>query len=244
MKKSVYFILSLGLLILTTTPCQAMVLHLSFDKIAEQADVIFVGTVVDQQCRFGPNGRMIFTDVSFSVERLVYAKLDSQAKVNGVVTLAFAGGAMGGQAVRVPDVPTFKTGTRYLIFTRMDEKPYASPVVGFYQGVFPIMTDEVSGTSHPLTYRKRPIVEIETESQEFRVWAPIKKIRGGALEKVFETKQVGWKYHEVAPRMVGGPEKGKEARVHPREKEMPQRIMGLDEFIREIDKLVTKIRRG
>jgi hypothetical protein len=244
MKKTIAFMFFIGLLLLAATPCQTAVLHLSFDKIVEQADVIFVGTVLDQQCRFGPNGKMIFTDVSFSVERLVYAKIELRDKVNGVVTLAFAGGIMEGKAVTVSDIPRFKTEARYLIFTLMDGKTYDSPVVGSYQGVFPIMTDEVSGTPHPLAYGKRPIVEIETESREFRVWAPIRKIRGGLLEKAVEPEWLRSKYHEVAPRMVGRPEKGKEARVHPREKEMPQRIMDLDEFIREIDKLVRKLERG
>jgi hypothetical protein len=62
-KKTVSFIILTGVLMCAAIPCQAMVLHLSFDKIVKQADVIFVGTVVDQQCRFGPNGNRYWQNI-------------------------------------------------------------------------------------------------------------------------------------------------------------------------------------
>jgi len=220
--------------VIAAYPCNAMQLYLPFDEIVKQADVIFLGKALEQQTRAGANDKMIFTDVSFKVERIIFSREGLQGKVKDDILLTFAGGKMGEKIIKVSDVPFFDTGSTYLIFTLLDGKTYASPIVGSYQGLFQVLTDEIIGISYPLTSGKRPIVGIE--NQDILVGPPISQIKGGILEKAAETEEVRWKYYDVAPQAVEG-EQAK-ASVKQLSKEMPQKIMNIDEFIGEINKRI------
>ena len=243
MKRTLLRILLAGCLIITASVCDALQPQLSFDEIVKKADVIFLGKVTDQQTRFGPNGKMIFTDVSFSVERVIYSKQEFKDKVKDIVILSLAGGRIGEIRFKVSDVPNFETEARYLVFTLMDGKPYASPIIGSFQGLFNVLTDEVSGIHYPMTFGKRPIVEIQTEDHQLRVGPPINKIRQGVMEKAGGIDQPRWKYHNVAPQAVGGTEQT-HATVRPIVKEMPQKILNLEEFVLEIHKRIQTGKEG
>jgi hypothetical protein len=232
MKQKVLIFLLTVFLTMEAIPCFAMQLYLPFDRIVQKADVVFLGTVKDQQCRYGPNGKMIFTDVYFELTRLIFSSKTAQSITGDEIVLTFAGGEIDGMVVRVSDVPFFETGRTYLIFTYMDGKPYGSPIVGASQGLFEVLTDEITGISHILTYGKRPIVSIE--NGDLRVGPPIRNIRGGSMEKIPVTF-VG-NYYEVAPQPVGGDSEARAsvAPLNPQKMSMPDKIKSLDEFIDEI----------
>jgi len=234
MRKGVFMTVAgcLGLIVtlfgLLCLPAESMVVYRTFDEIVQRADVIFTGTAVDSRARFSENRKMIFTDVDFQVERLVYCNEVCQERVSDIITLTFAGGTLEGQSTRVSGVPSFKTGERYLLFSRIGGKPFSSPIVGVSQGLFRVVTDEVSGVSYPLARQNRPVVAIA--KGDIVAGPPVARIYAGTLERAPDRRAVH--YHDVPPQPVEG---GK-ARVwvKPVQSEMPRKIMSLDEMIGEI----------
>ena len=220
------------------TSGETMVRHFSFDEMIEKADIIFAGKVTDQQSRFSPKGKMILTDVTFHVERHIFMKDEYVSASEGVIVLTFAGGTVGDKNIRIPDVPTFKTGERYLIFARMDGKSYVSPVIGRFQGKFDIVTDEITGESYPLCSARKPVLEVSDKG--LHLGPSVSRIRSGKMEKA--TDPLPSLRHNVAPQNADKSGKAK-AFVSKHEREIPAKIMNLDELQNEIQKRI-KLRKG
>ena len=253
------FALLLMASLFTVTTCfdaVGMQMFVPFDQVVKNADLIFVGKAVSQTSRYGPNQKMILTDVVFEVERHIHKKHSDQA-ISDTVTLTFAGGEKDGHIVRVSDVPEIELGAEYIIFTIMDGRTYASPIIGSSQGLFHIMRDETTGIAYPLSYGgKRPLASIDAD-HHLMVGPPVSKINNGLPEKAAEDAGKG--YFEVAPvpvfnssaakarQAAPGPEPastGKPARtapaafVRPMRSVMPEHIMDVDEFIAEVMKRI------
>lgn len=229
MRKLSFFAFLLGFLVMAALPCDAIHLYLKFDETIQKADVIFWGKVSDQVSRYGVNGKMIFTDVYFDVLELIYKSEKSDPIPGSSIVLTFAGGTIGETTVRVSDVPTFETGSSYLVFTRMDGRPYASPIIGGFQGLFKIITDEEHGRHYPLAHGRRGISEIR--DGHIITSPPVSNVKAGVIEKLPE-KEPGAKFHDVAPKPAEGmdPQKVK-ASVSKVKREMPEKIMTTDELI-------------
>ena len=217
---------------MATFPCNAMQLYMPFDEIIKKADVIFLGKVTDQTSRYGSaEKKMIFTDVSFDVVNLIYKSEKSEPIIANSIMLTFAGGSVGGETIKVSDVPSFETGSTYLIFTLMDGKTYASPIVGGYQGLFNVITDKETGQNYALTYGKRGIMEIK--DGDIVATPPVAQIKGGLIEKALQKSSV--RFHDVAPAPAAGMDQTKvSASVSSVAGEMPGKIMTLDELIAAI----------
>ncbi len=175
-------------LVLASTPARAMQSLLDFDELVDRADAIFVGEVAAQTSRLAPNGKMVFTDVRFDNVVIVHERARAKVRLGKQVTLAFAGGALPDKRVKVSDVPVFESGGIYLVFSLMDGRSYASPVVGGFQGLFPVVADEVSGTRHPLTYGRNAIQGLSADARPRVLLGPrVRRIRGGVAEPAAET---------------------------------------------------------
>ncbi len=177
---------------------------------------------------------MIFTDVYFSVEKVIQQKETSYRFAGNRITLTFAGGRMKEEAIYISDVPSFETGGQYLLFTRMDGKTYASPIVGGYQGLYRIIQDERSKTAYPLTYGGHCIVRVA--GGDLILGPPVARIQGGSPEK--KTPSLPIKFYEEPPRPIYG----RGARVSEavrKAQSAPDRIMALEEFIQEIKNRVS-----
>jgi len=229
MRKISFFVVLLGFLSMAAFPCDALHLYLKFDEAIQKADVIFWGRVSDQVSRYDVNGKMIFTDVYFDILELIYKSEKSEPITGSSIVLTFAGGTVGGTTVRISDVPTFETGSSYLVFTKMDGIQYASPIVGGFQGLFKIITDEEHGRHYPLAQGRRGISEIR--DGDIITSPPISNVKAGVIEKLPE-KEPGAKFHDVAPKPAEGmdPQKVK-ASVSKVKREMPEKIMTTDELI-------------
>jgi len=208
--------------------------YFTFDHIVQRADLVFLGTVLSQQARYETRGHMIFTSVYFSVEKIIHQKETSYRFAGNRITLTFAGGQMEEEAIYISDVPSFEKGGQYLVFTRMDGKTYASPIVGAYQGLFRVIQDERTRTAYPLTYGGHCIVKV-TEG-ELVLGPSVARIHGGSPEKKMPSLPI--KLYEEIPKAVHG----KGARVSQavrKAQSAPDRIMTLDEFIQEIKNRVS-----
>ena len=208
-----------------------MQLQLSFDEITNQADVIFIGTVVEQESRYGGNQNMVFTDVRFEVVELIYRTNQARDLIGKEIELSFAGGEMEGLTVRVSDVPTFEINATYVVFTRMDGKTYASPTIGAFQGLFKVASDEISGVLYPLTYGGHSILEIR--DNDFITGPRVSLILYGKVKATVEEEP--FKIHAVPPQPAQGMEQtNARAEVSKVLTEQPEGIMSLDEFLSEI----------
>ena len=216
------------------SPLSAMQPYFPFDHIVQRADLVFLGSVLSQQARYGTKGHMIFTDVYFSVEKVIRQKETSYRFAGNRITLTFAGGRMKEEAIYISDVPSFETGGQYLLFTRMDGKTYASPIVGAYQGLFRLIQDERTRTAYPLTYGGHCIVKVT--GGELVLGPSVARIKGGNPEKKEPSLPI--KFYEEPPRPIHG----KGARVSEavrKAQSPPDRAMVLDEFIQEIKNRVS-----
>jgi hypothetical protein len=208
----------------------AMEAHLSFDAIVQRADAIFLGKVIAMECRYGPKGKMIFTDISFEVDEVIYSREEVLPKMTPVIVLSFAGGHLGGEAVKVSDVPSFTLDSRYVLFTLIDGKTYASPVVGSCQGLFEVIADEATGALYPLAPGKRPILAVTAGN--VIGGAPVTGIWAGVPEKARETVLTA-RIHAEPPVSVTGDGRA-ELAMPVQVPAGPGQAMTLDGFIAEI----------
>ena len=101
-----------------------------------RASLVFVGTVTE--VRVTNDVGTPWTHVTFNVDTaLAGVPVDAAGKAQKPVELAFLGGtAPGGPALTVSGMPQFQTGEKVLIFAY--DQAYASPIVGFRQGLWRI----------------------------------------------------------------------------------------------------------
>ena len=107
----------------------------SFDDLVTQADVIFVGDVVDVhpyllQTR---DRTIVKTRVTFRVDDPVYGTSSL------VEVFDFLGGETAELGMHVEGMPTFTVGDHRMVFARRDRS--INPIVGFTQGLMKVARD-------------------------------------------------------------------------------------------------------
>ena len=101
---------------------------LDMEGLVQRSDAIAVVRVVDQQARWGSEGR-ILTDVLLEVEE----RLAGDVPVGERFILVRLGGSIGDLGMRIEGEPAFENDARYLVFAREWEGMYRP--VGMSQGV-------------------------------------------------------------------------------------------------------------
>ncbi|OGR06287.1 MAG: hypothetical protein A2511_14350 [Deltaproteobacteria bacterium RIFOXYD12_FULL_50_9] len=162
----------------------AMMQFIPFDKIVSKADLAFLGTVVDVKSSYTKKPRMINTEVTFSLDQVIFVRDHSVEKLAGDVVLTFAGGNTTEGRLEVSDVPNFEKGSQYIILAASNGKSYMSPIIGGNQGLFRIVTDAATGALYPVTYNNQIISGVD-DSGKIHYGANAKHgvSRGKALEK-------------------------------------------------------------
>jgi len=129
-------------------------LPVSFEGLVEQADVIFVGHVVDvhSYAMRVRNNTVIKTRVTFSVDDPVYGTRSL------VEVLDFLGGEAGGLRMVVAGMPAFTVGDRRVVFAR--RRGSINPIVGFTQGLLQVRRD--NGVERVLTWQGMPLARTES----------------------------------------------------------------------------------
>ena len=127
---------------------------LTFDQLVGQADVIFIGDVVDvHPYTMQVRGRTIIkTRVTFRVSDPIYGTRSL------VEVFDFLGGEANGIGLAVEGMPKFNTGDRRVVFAH--RSPSVNPVVGFTQGLFRVTRDS-SGIDRVLTFQGVPLARVE-----------------------------------------------------------------------------------
>ncbi|MFQ6092289.1 MAG: hypothetical protein ACE5OR_06345, partial [bacterium] len=172
----VFFLLSL----LVPQNVSGLQIHLSFEEVAQTADLIFVGTAAQESCWVNQQQTMIFTDVLFEDISLVHAKRSSLQKGSKTIRLTFAGGTLEGRGVKVSGTPELQMGHRYFIFAFDDGKRYANPIVGGNQGLFEVVKDAQTGQSYILTAGGKAVLGFDAEGLKASR-ERVSEIRGGLI---------------------------------------------------------------
>jgi hypothetical protein len=127
-------------LILSPSVRATTVIPMSFEQLVAESEIIFRGVVVDARSRLvdGTERPLIVTDVSFRSLNVL------KGNPSAIVVLSFLGGTVGDQWLHVSDMPQFSVGDRDVVFASPSRRE-VSPIVGFMQGRFRIVTDPASG---------------------------------------------------------------------------------------------------
>jgi hypothetical protein len=110
-------------------------LPITFHELIAEADVIFIGDVVDVRpyTLRTQTGTLVKTRVTFRVNDALYG-------TNSIVeVLDFLGGEADGLGMAVEGMPKFAVGDRRVVFAR--RKGSINPIVGFTQGLLRIGRD-------------------------------------------------------------------------------------------------------
>ena len=123
------------LLVLGVCTGQAAMRALSLEELVRQADMIVLGTVIQQKSAWNARYTAIYTDVTVAVEQTLTGNPVQ------VVTLQVTGGSVGGIGMRTSHDAKFRDGERVIVF--LDTRTVPSTVVGMQQGKFAVQDNVV-----------------------------------------------------------------------------------------------------
>lgn len=139
------------LLLIMMNGLAASQVNLSFAEVAQGADLIFIGTVENQESRFNDQQTIIITEVLFSDIVIIHSAPQAVQGDSSSIVLQHAGGCVGDLCLDVSVAPSFQPGHRYLLFVSDDGKTYINPLIGGPQGLFEVVKDIVTGEEFVLT---------------------------------------------------------------------------------------------
>jgi len=156
MKRSLFrlVVLACSIAAVAVVPVRATTFEpVTFNDMVAQADVIFVGDVVDVR-PFTVQTRertIVKTRVTFSVSDPLYGTSSL------VEVFDFLGGETADLGMKVEGMPTFAVGDRRVVFARRDRS--INPIVGFTQGLMKVSRD-AGGIDRVLTLEGAPIARL------------------------------------------------------------------------------------
>jgi hypothetical protein len=156
MKRSLFrlVVLACSIAAVAAVPVRATTFEpVTFNDMVAQADVIFVGDVVDVR-PFTVQTRertIVKTRVTFSVSDPLYGTSSL------VEVFDFLGGETADLGMKVEGMPTFAVGDRRVVFARRDRS--INPIVGFTQGLMKVSRD-AGGIDRVLTLEGAPIARL------------------------------------------------------------------------------------
>jgi hypothetical protein len=156
MKRSLFrlVVLACSIAAVAAVPVRATTFEpVTFNEMVAQADVIFVGDVVDVR-PFTVQTRertIVKTRVTFSVSDPLYGTSSL------VEVFDFLGGETADLGMKVEGMPTFAVGDRRVVFARRDRS--INPIVGFTQGLMKVSRD-AGGIDRVLTLEGAPIARL------------------------------------------------------------------------------------
>lgn len=124
-----------------------VLLKMNLKDLSNEADVVFVGTVVALRNEVAPGGDKACTAVTFKVESILAGKA-----VGKELTLRFCGGELpNGVLMKAVGIPDFRVGEKVVLFAVHDPSLYC-PLTGWLQGKLTISAHEEVGDSEGNLY--------------------------------------------------------------------------------------------
>ncbi len=139
--------LCLLLLVAGGPPAEAGVKKMCIEEVILEADIVFVGTLVDIQSRWGEGKKMIWTDYYFAVDEVWKGQAEGNPHVVSV-----GGGTVGEQSIMLSHVPNFEMGSTYVVYSYHNARLYAEATVGVEQGIFREVVDDSTNEKFLIDY--------------------------------------------------------------------------------------------
>ncbi len=129
----------------------------TFEELVSEADVIVRARVAAVATRWAdsPQGRVIMTDVTFSVLKNLKGRAEAQ------LTLSFLGGELDGQGMRVAGMPRFAPGDVEIVFVAGNRAQFC-PLVAMMHGRYRVLTDASNAREY---MARNDGVPLESESE-------------------------------------------------------------------------------
>ncbi|HYK00993.1 MAG TPA: hypothetical protein VE974_04500 [Thermoanaerobaculia bacterium] len=139
MKKSKLLLCSLMLSLAAFSAGATTILPVDLGKLVDDAEIVFVGTVIGSESVPTADNTYAFTYVTFDIDQT----LKGAARSGKTITLRFAGGVAGTNVFEVSGAPTFQVGGKHLLFVEGNDK-LGVPLVGWYQGKLDLVSNPVT----------------------------------------------------------------------------------------------------
>jgi hypothetical protein len=133
-------------------------LEMDIDSIADQAELVFVGTVVASESVQNINGQYR-TYVTFQVEEVLKGSYPGDS-----LELSFLGGNVNGRGTVVSDSRLPESGETGIYFVESLSENLVNPLLGWSQGHFLISQDQ-QGIARITTNRREPVLDIQPMSE-------------------------------------------------------------------------------
>ncbi len=114
-----------------------------YDKIGMQSDLVFSGTVVRQNCYLRSDS-MLVTETVFNEIGIVKSVNPSRSGNDPEIRIVYAGGALNGKIIMIPDIPDLAVGKRYFVFVKDDGAFHPNPFPGGCKAVIEISRDSLT----------------------------------------------------------------------------------------------------
>ena len=147
------------------------ILGMNIDEVAQDAELIFEGKVVEHNVRENAAG-MIVTYVTFRIEELIKGEYDET-----LLELKFTGGRLGGQIMEISGLRIPSPNEEGIYFVESVNRNLVNPLLGWSQGHYLIY--EKNGERRVSTINDRPVKDVlSTQSVPVALRRPVSVIDG------------------------------------------------------------------
>lgn len=147
------------------------ILGMNIDEVAQGAELIFEGEVVEHNVRENAAG-MIVTYVTFRIEELIKGEYDEP-----LLELKFTGGRLGGQIMEISGLRIPSPNEEGIYFVESINRNLVNPLLGWSQGHY-LIYDE-GGERRVSTVNDRPVTDVlSTRSVPIALRKPVSVIDG------------------------------------------------------------------
>jgi len=147
------------------------ILGINIDEVAQGAEIIFEGKVVEHNVRENAAG-MIVTYVTFRIEELIKGEYDEP-----LLELKFTGGRLGRRTMEISGLRIPSPNEEGIYFVESVNRNLVNPLLGWSQGHYLIY--EQNGERRVSTVNDRPVTDVlSTQSVPVALRKPVSVIDG------------------------------------------------------------------
>ncbi len=139
--------------------------RVSFSKVAQDAELVFQGTVLSKETRLIGPSRTPFTYFTFQITDVIKGNYASDK-----IELGYMGGPKGKQTLNVSDMVMPQTDEEGIYFVESLSQKQVHPLLGWQQGHYRVVEDPQSGEKRvsPLVSSPANALSITPSVQDFK----------------------------------------------------------------------------
>lgn len=166
MKPVTLFSVPAAVLLISQQAGAITVREVAFDELCRRAEVIVCATAREIRTEASPDGNHVLTFTRF--DELIWIKGQPAATGEGgddtisapqTYEICTLGGKLGNMVEKIPGMPTFEPGRRYVLFVQGNGESLC-PLIGVHQGCFHVERSD-DGSETVKTWRRRLITGLD-----------------------------------------------------------------------------------